>query len=87
MTLCSKAEPLCPQVYRQKGGSRVLVCHVGSVGWWVQDSVESTVALIDSASGSTCPANPRAAWSQRTGRNNWQIGGSDVVQGEITWAE
>ena len=55
----------------------------GLVGWSVRDSVKATGYYIYSVSGSTCPANPRAARSQRGGRNNWSIGDSDVVKGEI----
>ena len=55
----------------------------GNTNWLVQDTLDSTGGHISSASGSNCPAQAKAANSQRFKLNNWLYSDNGWKEGEI----
>ena len=57
---------------------RYLTVPTGITNWAIRDAVDAAGAYIQSGSaGSSCPASPAAAVSERFGMNSWQYGGHD----------
>jgi len=53
---------------------RYLVVGTGKTTWGIRDSIDASIAYIQSASaGSSCPASPAAAVSERMGWNSWKF--------------